>query len=941
MATNWIVEAITSAVSETGTKTANLANGSNFNIHDSTDDTQIFRILNDSSDYYSMTLYGHDGQPAKFYMAADNGTTQADAWLWQVADGGNMSWKARSSGTVDPQGDIYANTTMSLDTSGNLTTLGTLDVGGASVNLGANSYMTLTEQQIDVSNGDLTIDVAGNIILFTDGGDFSVKDEGSNVQTMKVSHDNYSQAVGGYAGNAIASALYSTAIGYEALKTEDGALGNVAVGHQAMKFSNSDGADYNVAVGYEAMENCTAPGAQNVAIGYETLMDADFTGSWQIAIGGQALTALTTGDYNTAIGRYALSSLVSNHNNTAIGYGALKAQTHSSNTALGYLAGNVTVGGDGNTIVGANAFGLNTAASLQNVIIGRSAMAGTVGNVNDYNVAIGAHAMDSTGVESTGSVVIGYNAGGAAAFTANYITAIGYQSGYDNTSGGSVFLGFQAGYNNTTGTENTFVGYNAGRGHDSVALTGGSNTVIGSNAGLDLQGDAHDNVLIGKSSGANIVTNAYYNIAIGNDALTNNDDAPVGNIVIGHEAMKDSSNACLHNIAIGYEAMENVTAPGNYNIALGYQALDTDGVTSSNLIAIGSDAMGNGAVDTGSAQIAIGQNALQNLSDGTTNVAMGYNAGLSLTTGSANTIVGYEGGDALTIGQYNVVMGGGALGAAVEDSSNVAIGQSALGAQNAGGSDVSATSTNNTAVGYQAGLYNELGKNNTFIGGQAGIGITGDKLDGDVNTCIGYRAGYELEGVAHSNTFIGALAGNTTEAGVENTCIGYNTEAEDDTATNQVVIGNNIVGAADNAVHIGNDTNHIAAPFNSGDGSWSYTSDRRQKKDIEDDILGLDFIKDLKTRTYKHKSPSEFPKAWKAYDADDKEPMGGDKIIHGFIAQEVKEALDKADVGTFQGWDEGKDGRQRLSLGSFVMPLIKAVQELSVQVEELKSKLGE
>ena len=69
--------------------------------------------------------------------------------------------------------------------------------------------------------------------------------------------------------------------------------------------------------------------------------------------------------------------------------------------------------------------------------------------------------------------------------------------------------------------------------------------------------------------------------------------------------------------------------------------------------------------------------------------------------------------------------------------------------------------------------------------------------------------------------------------------------------------------------------------------------------------------------------------------------MGGDKIIHGFIAQEVKEALDKADVGTFQGWDEGKDGRQRLSLGSFVMPLIKAVQELSVQVEELKSKLGE
>lgn len=35
MATNWIVETIASAVSETGTKTANLADGNNFNITDS------------------------------------------------------------------------------------------------------------------------------------------------------------------------------------------------------------------------------------------------------------------------------------------------------------------------------------------------------------------------------------------------------------------------------------------------------------------------------------------------------------------------------------------------------------------------------------------------------------------------------------------------------------------------------------------------------------------------------------------------------------------------------------------------------------------------------------------------------------------------------------------------------------------------------------------
>ena len=69
--------------------------------------------------------------------------------------------------------------------------------------------------------------------------------------------------------------------------------------------------------------------------------------------------------------------------------------------------------------------------------------------------------------------------------------------------------------------------------------------------------------------------------------------------------------------------------------------------------------------------------------------------------------------------------------------------------------------------------------------------------------------------------------------------------------------------------------------------------------------------------------------------------MGGDNTVHGFIAQEVKQALDNAGVDTFQGWNEAKDGRQRLSLGSFVIPLIKAVQELSAEVKQLKKQLEE
>ena len=67
--------------------------------------------------------------------------------------------------------------------------------------------------------------------------------------------------------------------------------------------------------------------------------------------------------------------------------------------------------------------------------------------------------------------------------------------------------------------------------------------------------------------------------------------------------------------------------------------------------------------------------------------------------------------------------------------------------------------------------------------------------------------------------------------------------------------------------------------------------------------------------------------------------MGGDKTIHGLIAQEVKQALDKQGIDTFGGWGEEDDGRQHISFEAFVLPLIKAVQELSTEINNLKQQL--
>ena len=69
--------------------------------------------------------------------------------------------------------------------------------------------------------------------------------------------------------------------------------------------------------------------------------------------------------------------------------------------------------------------------------------------------------------------------------------------------------------------------------------------------------------------------------------------------------------------------------------------------------------------------------------------------------------------------------------------------------------------------------------------------------------------------------------------------------------------------------------------------------------------------------------------------------MGGDKKIHGLIAQEVKEALDEVGADSFGGWSEGDDGRQRVSREMFITPLIKSVQELSSENKELKDELNE
>ena len=132
--TDWTVETNSSAVTSTDDKTANLADDKFFKILDSTGSGTMWKVLNDASDFYSMQLFGHTDQPAKFYITSDQGEDVSDSWLWQVDEDGVMTWGLRTSGGngLEVEDDTYT-ARMTLTTPGALTILSDLTVTGGDI----------------------------------------------------------------------------------------------------------------------------------------------------------------------------------------------------------------------------------------------------------------------------------------------------------------------------------------------------------------------------------------------------------------------------------------------------------------------------------------------------------------------------------------------------------------------------------------------------------------------------------------------------------------------------------------------------------------------------------------------------------------------------------------------------------------------------------------
>ena len=174
------------------------------------------------------------------------------------------------------------------------------------------------------------------------------------------------------------------------------------------------------------------------------------------------------------------------------------------------------------------------------------------------------------------------------------------------------------------------------------------------------------------------------------------------------------------------------------------------------------------------------------------------------------------------------------------------------------------TGTQNTALGKAAGNALTSGSYNTFLGA-----YTGKVSDtANYNICIGWEAG-----------------DSTVTTGSGNVLIGYNAQLGGNGQENSILIGSgNSTGKGSSTAFI---TGNGGSTYNGANSSsWATTSDRRIKKNIEDNSTGLDKINQIRVRNFEYRLPEEVDEELPSHAAIKKEG-----IQVGVIAQEIMEIL--------------------------------------------------
>ena len=346
------------------------------------------------------------------------------------------------------------------------------------------------------------------------------------------------------------------------------------------------------------------------------------------------------------------------------------------------------------------------------------------------------------------------------------------------------------------------------------------------------------------------------------------------------------------------------------------------------------------------------------ITGGIGNSAFGYQALMSNISGELNTAIGQQALNANTEGNINTAIGAHSLHVNTTGFFNTAIGSFALASNTEGGF--------NTATGDYSLAGNTTGSFNIANG--TPFTLTSN-TEGSENIATGALS-MTNNSTGNDNVAYGVFSLATNEIGSNNTALGSYADLTAGALNNATVIGAGALVDASNKVRIGNtDVTSIG-----GEVGWTSYSDERIKDNIKENVPGLEFIKALRPVTYHfsvskqntllgikgigvNKIMSELKNSklpgltgmqlpsvdiskMKVNDIANEKNHEIEKVqFTGFLAQDVEKAANNIGYD-FSGID--KSGKiMGLRYGDFVVPLVKAVQELSKQNEDLQKQINE
>lgn len=389
------------------------------------------------------------------------------------------------------------------------------------------------------------------------------------------------------------------------------------------------------------------------------------------------------------------------------------------------------------------------------------------------------------------------------------------------------------------------------------------------------------------------------NTYFGPEAGMSNATGGTDNTAVGSKAMMANTTG-TSNAVFGFDALAANTT-GSYNSAFGNGALEQS-TSSNNNSAFGAWALGNNT--TGSGNTALGRQALGNNVSGADNTAVGYYALRSNVAGSGAVAIGagameYANSSNTPFTSYNTAVGHYALRGSTITASN--------------------TGSRNTAVGFEAMQANTSGSFNAA----AGKGALDANTTGNYNAALGFDAM------------------DVVTTGFSNTCAGTNSDATVNNLSNAGSLGYDANNASSDKVRIGNASVTVVE----GQVPYSSPSDARFKRDVQEDVPGLDLIMKLRPVTY------SFNNAAFAKHLHEGEDEGGNNAsalansprMAGFLAQEVETAVNDLGYPAFDAvrTPQNADDHYSVAYEQFTVPLVKAVQELQAENQQLLEQIRE